>query len=65
MSDMSQRVTFGVRRSENFELRTLNPPLSRLSRKSSQSRSAILCCEGDHARMKLPAASYGVFGEGE
>ena len=63
MSDMSQRVTFGVRRSENFELRTLNPPLSRLSRKSSQSRSAILRCEGDHERMKRPAASCGVFYE--
>ena len=36
---MSQRVTFGVRSSENLELLTSNPPSSRPSR---ESRSAIL-----------------------
>ena len=39
VSGMSQRVTFGVRRSENLELRTSNPPSPRPSR---ESRSA--CC---------------------
>ena len=41
VSGMSQRVKFGVRSSENLELRTSNPPSSRPSRQSRQSRAAI------------------------